>query len=138
MPTISYRNNVQAQSDQMTKPALLRELANSALDTIGELINRSIIDPCRGFPAFTPNSSGAHSQRSELTIRAANNTFPCLGSLCGQHVSHDIRVVTPREFASLLSPDISQGFEKDIKRLLDKHGSEKLETTTIIMYMQQF
>lgn len=101
------------------------KLASSVLEGFGHLIHRNIIDPCRCMPAFSPNSAGMHSQRSRLTIDAVNNTFPFLSSLCHRHLKGHARVVTPVEFAKIQMPAAREDFEVNLKRLLDRYGSDK-------------
>lgn len=104
----------------------LRPRSAAALNRIGRWLHRSIIDPCRCLPAFAPNSAGDHQTRSQLTLQAANSTFPSLSRLCLQHGARDVpAVLTSQAFAEELAVRTDDSALLELKTLLDHYGSDK-------------
>ncbi|MFN7898889.1 MAG: hypothetical protein ACK5N0_04360 [Synechococcaceae cyanobacterium] len=109
----------------MTKSSRLRNLANASLDRIGDSIHRSIIDLCRELPAFTPNSTGDHSVRSQLTLQAANATFPCLSRICTEQLDLRVLMRSSQQFAADLSIQRDDQVLLQLENILNHYGSDK-------------
>jgi len=74
------------------------------------------------FPLFLPNSSGNYKDRAILTIEAINQVFPFLSSLC-KHLKDGGIVIEKIESLSIDPQNKSSSYA--LKKILDKHGSDK-------------
>ena len=79
-----------------------------------------------GFPLFAPNSSGNYRARAELTVLAANQTFP--------FIVHFLDVIGRNQLISdmveaqdLCADEESKESAARLKSLLDKYGSDKAD-----------
>lgn len=77
---------------------------------------------CNSLPLFTPFSSGSYKDRAELTLQAANQTFPFLSHLLDTLKQNNLRVINAIDFPKD-SEDVSAALK--IKAHLDENGSNK-------------
>ena len=74
------------------------------------------------FPSFPPFSAGTYKDRAILTIEAINQVFPFLSSL-SKHLKDGGIVVEKIESLSIDPQNKSSSYA--LKKILDKHGSDK-------------
>jgi SAM-dependent methyltransferase len=77
---------------------------------------------CNSLPLFTPFSSGSYKDRAELTLQAANQSFPFLAHLLRKLKQNHLKVINAMDFPKD-SEDLSAAFK--IKAHLDEYGSNK-------------
>ena len=96
-------------------------LRRSFLDVIDRLRYARQIEIVNSLPLFAPYSDGSYKARADLTILAANQTFPFLVNLL--NVTDRNRLVCQaRDFCAGEGSQESAGL---LKCLLDKYGSDK-------------
>jgi len=70
---------------------------------------------------FAPNSSGNISERTQMTLQAAAQTFPLIVQLLKSEGAQS-KIISVREFMEQVCPTADVG---RLKALFDKHGSDK-------------
>jgi hypothetical protein len=74
------------------------------------------------FPLFQPWSAGSIQALEQLTILAANQTFPLLVDLLAETGRDCVRLITADDFCA---EEASRSSSVELKRLFDKYGSDK-------------
>lgn len=85
-------------------------------------VDVKILNVCKTFPSFQPNSSGVYAARSRLTVNTINQIFPVLSSLAD---SIECRPLAIHDVTGLCKSERAQKAAHDLKQRLDYYGSDK-------------
>jgi hypothetical protein len=105
----------------------LKRLVSSKFNDISTLIDerrhRHEIDTIMQFPLFAPNSTGSFKDRMDLTVAAANQTFPSIVQLIESTTG--VLFADPQPIETFSNSDKAHSTAKKLESLFKKYGSDK-------------